>query len=315
VLNITAQNSAEGAKAYFSKSDYLSEGQELVGEWQGEAAKALGLSGTVQKKDFDLLCDNFNPATGEQLTKVTREGRRVGYDMTFSAPKSVSVVHALTGDESVMTAFRDSIRETMKDMEQEFATRVRKGGQDIDRTTGNWVVAEFVHLTSRPVDQVPCPQLHMHAFVFNATYDHIEDQWKAGQFGDLKRDAYYWQAVQQARFANKLQEVGYSVNRTKDAFEITGVPKSVLEKFSLRTKVIEDAAERLGIINPKSKAKLGATTRERKNDRYSYNELIDLWKKRLTPEEHGAVVHAFADKDPHKPVMENATHAQYAVEH
>jgi conjugative relaxase-like TrwC/TraI family protein len=315
VLNITAQQSSEGAKSYFAKSDYLSEGQELVGEWQGEAAKMLGLSGIVQKEDFDRLCDNINPRTGESLTAVTREGRRVGYDFTFSAPKSISVVHALTGDESILDAFRSSIHETMRDMEGEFATRVRKGGHDVDRPTGNWCVAEFVHLTSRPVNGVACPQLHMHAFTFNATYDAIEDQWKAGQFGDIKRDAYYWQAVQQARFANKLQAAGYSIRRTKDAFEIVGIPQSAMDKFSLRTQIIEQAAERLGIVNPKSKAKLGATTREFKNDRYSYGDLVEIWQKRLAPEELAAVSNAFADKHPGKPVIRNATHAQYAVDH
>ena len=315
MLNILEQKSADGAKAYFNRADYLSEGQELVGEWRGNAAESLGLRGTVDKNSFDLLCDNINPQTGESLTKSTREGRRVGYDFTWSAPKSVSVVHALTRDEAVLTAFRNSIRETMTDMEAEFKARVRKGGQEWDRTTGNWCVAEFVHLTSRPVNEVPCPQMHMHAFVFNATHDHVEDQWKAGQFGDLKRDAYYWQAVQQARFANKLQEAGYSVSRTKDAFEITGVPKSVLDKFSLRTKVIEEAADRLGIVNPKSKAKLGATTREKKNDRYTHDDLVKKWDERLTASERAAVHGAFKEQQPQKVEMRNAEHARYAVDH
>jgi hypothetical protein len=114
MLNITTSTSSEGAKAYFSKSDYLSEGQELVGEWHGEAARRLGLFGTVQKEHFDNLCDNLYPRTGEQLTAATRENRRVGYDMTWSAPKSISVVHALTQDDAIMEAFRSSIHETMR---------------------------------------------------------------------------------------------------------------------------------------------------------------------------------------------------------
>lgn len=187
MLNITEQKSADGAKAYFSKSDYLFEGQELVGQWQGQAAEWLGLRGTVNKEAFDKLCDNIDPRTGEPLTAITRDGRRVGYDFTWSAPKSISVVHAQTGDEAIIDSFRNSIRETMRDMETEMSTRVRKGGQSVDRITSNWAVAEFTHLTSRPVDGVACPQLHMHAFTFNATYDAVEDQWKAGQFGEGKR--------------------------------------------------------------------------------------------------------------------------------
>src|SRR4029077_4808420 len=126
-----------------------------------------------------------------------------------------------------------------------------------DRTSGNWAYAEFIHLTSRPVNGLPCPQLHAHCFVANASYDVVENQWKAGQFGKIKGDGYYWQAVQQVRFANRLQELGYSIHKTKDAFEIDGVPETVLKKFSLRTGVIERVAAKLGITDPKAKAKLG----------------------------------------------------------
>ncbi len=170
----------------------------------------LGLYGQVDKPSFDSLCDNLHPKTGEQLTKITRDGRRVGYDFTWSAPKSVSVMHALTGDASIMDAWRETVRETMDQMELEMQARLRKGGQEADRTTANWTWAEFTHLCARPVNNIPCPQLHSHCFVQNATFDLPEEQWKAGQFGKIKGDAYYWQAVQQARFAVRLEELGFA---------------------------------------------------------------------------------------------------------
>jgi conjugative relaxase-like TrwC/TraI family protein len=183
----------------------------------------------------------------------------------------------MTGDERIVKAFRDSIDDTMSEMEEDMQARVRKGGVEQDRTTGNLTWAEFVHLTSRPVDGMPCPQLHSHVFAFNATYDAIESRWKAGQFGKIKGDAYYWQAVQQARFANRLQELGYSVRKTKDAFEISGIPDSTLKKFSLRTSQIDRVAEKLGITDPKVKAKLAATTREAKLGSIPYPELVERW--------------------------------------
>lgn len=289
MLNVTPQRSSEGAKSYFAKSDYYSEGQELVGNWGGKGAVLLGLFGEVNKHAFDRLCDNLHPKTGEALTPVTRENRRVGYDFTWSAPKSVSVVHALTGDERIVRAFRESVHETMSEMEAEMQARVRKGRADDDRTTGNMAWAEFVHLTSRPVDGLPCPQLHSHCFAFNATYDVTEGTWKAGQFGKIKGDGYYWQAVQQARFAGALQSLGYGVRKTKDAFEITGVPENVLKKFSLRTMQIEKVAQALGITDPKAKAKLGATTREAKLDSIPYPQLVSKWDKLLTPDERVAL--------------------------
>ena len=110
----------------------------------------------------------------------------------------------MTEDPAVLDAFRASVHDTMRDIEAEMKARVRKGGRNEERVTGNLAYAEFVHFTSRPVDGLPDPQLHAHCFVFNATYDPEEGAWKAGQFRDLKRDAPYWQAAFRVRLVNRL---------------------------------------------------------------------------------------------------------------
>jgi len=317
MLNITVQANAAGAKSYFAQqSEYYAGGRdEFIGEWGGKGAAMLGLSGLVDKRAFDQLCDNINPQTGKPLTKITRDNRRVGYDFTWSAPKSVSVVHALTGDESIVEAFRDSVRETMSEMEQEVGVRVRKDKQDFDRTSSNWSYAEFVHLTSRPVKGISSPQLHIHAFAFNASFDGDENQWKAAQMGALKDNGYFWQAVQQARFAGKLQELGYSIKPTKHAFEIDGVPQSVNEKFSQRSRLIDSVAEKLGIVSAKIKAKLGATTREAKNKSIPYDELLDIWESRITKEEASAIGIVAQEKSPRAAIARDAAHVRFAAEH
>src|ERR1700682_538878 len=192
MIRITQQDSAKAAKSYYATADYYSEGQELVGSWGGKGASRLGLKGTVDKFSFERLCDNLDPRTGKPLTVRTRAERRVGYDFTFSVPKSVSLLYALSGDQDIMDAFRGAVDETMREVEAEMKTRVRRKGQDTDRTTGNMVWAEFIHTTSRPVDGLPDPQLHSHVFAFNSTWDDAESRWKAGQFGDIKRDAAYF---------------------------------------------------------------------------------------------------------------------------
>ena len=144
-------------------------------------------------------------------------------------------------------------------------TRVRTGRQDSDRTTGNMVWAEFIHTTSRPVDGIPDPQLHAHVFVFNSTWDDEEERWKAGQFRELKRDAPYFQAAFRVRLANKLQDLGFGVERKRDDFEIAGIPADMLKRFSRRTALIEKVAEEKGITDPDRKAELGAETREKKD--------------------------------------------------
>src|SRR5262249_20664057 len=155
MIRISQQDNAGAAKSYYSKADYYSEGQEIVGSWGGKGAERLGLEGTVDKRSFERLCDNLDPHTGKKLTVRTRSERTVGYDFTFSAPKSVSLLYALTGDRGVLDAFRAAVDETMREMEAEMKTRVRKKGADLDRTTGNMVWAEFIHTTSRPVDSIP----------------------------------------------------------------------------------------------------------------------------------------------------------------
>src|SRR5438876_11525540 len=149
----------------------------------------------------------------------------------------------------------------MREMEAEMKTRVRKERMDSDRTTGNMVWAEFIHTTSRPVGGLPDPQLHAHVFVFNTTWDEEEQRWKAGQFSELKRDAPYFQAAFRVRLAGRLQDLGFGVERKRDDFEIAGIPKDVLGRFSRRTALIEKVAQEKGISDPKRKDGLGAETR------------------------------------------------------
>lgn len=289
MLRITQNSSAEGAKSYYSTADYYSEGQELEGSWRGKAAARLGLSGSVERENWDSLCDNRDPNTGKTLTARQKTPRRIGYDINFHVPKSVSVLYSLTKDDRILEAFRDSVRATMDDMEAEMQTRVRVGGRNEDRTTGNLVWGEFVHFTARPVDGVPDPHLHAHCFAFNTTWDESESRWKAGQFAGLKRDAPYFEAVFHSRLARGLEELGLSVERTRKGWEIDGVPMSVVRKFSRRTALIEKTATEKGVIDPQSKGELGAKTRERKRKEMSLAELRQEWRSRLTAEEHGAI--------------------------
>src|SRR5271168_2335650 len=135
MIRISQQESASGAKRYYATADYYSEGQELVGSWGGKGAERLGLSGTVDKDSFERLCDNLHPQTGEPLTVRTRAERTVGYDFTFSVPKSVSLLYAMSGDQDILGAFRAAVDETMRDIEVEMKTRVRMNREDCNRTT------------------------------------------------------------------------------------------------------------------------------------------------------------------------------------
>ena len=316
MLRITQQDSANGAKKYYASADYYSEGQEIVGLWGGQGARLLGLGGVVDKEAFERLCDNLNPKDGKQLTVRTRSERTVGYDFTFSVPKSVSLLYALTGDHDIMDAFRLAVNETMRDIESEMKTRVRRGGRDENRDTGNMVWAEFIHTTSRPVDGVPDPQLHAHCFAFNSTWDDQERRWKAGQFRELKRDAPYFQAAFRVRLANKLQDLGFGVERKRDDFEVMGIPAAVTKRFSRRTELIEKVAEERGITDPKKKDELGAETREKKNKAMGWNELRRQWDSRLTDKERQEIAATHRREVTYaRPVSGEGQAVDYAIEH
>ena len=173
MLRVVAHKSAAAARKYYSeglhREDYYSEKQEVVGRWHGKAAQLMGLSGDVTPEAFAALIENRHPGTGERLTGRTNSDRVVGYDLNFHAPKSLSVLHALTGDTEILDAFRSAVVETMAEIEERTSTRVRVKGAQANRLTGNFAWAEFVHFTARPVGGIPDPQLHVHCFTFNAT--------------------------------------------------------------------------------------------------------------------------------------------------
>src|SRR5580700_705343 len=162
MLFINHRANAQEAKDYFTRhmdrSDYyLRDAQEMPGQWHGLGSELLGLSGTVDKERYFALCDNLNPATGERLTPHTKGNRRILYDFTFDAPKSVSLAYELGGDDRVMDAFRSAVKDTMSEMEGAMMARVRSNKRREDRATSNMVWAEFIHRTTRPVDGIPDP--------------------------------------------------------------------------------------------------------------------------------------------------------------
>ena len=287
MLRITVSTSSAGAKKYFreglAREDYYSKDQVIQGRWFGLGAERLGLGEIIQKEDFYRLCDNLNPNTGESMTGRTKSDRRVGFDCMVTAPKSVSLLLELTQDERIVEVFQEAVASMMKDMEKEARVRVTNGDAFETVKSGNLLGGVFIHTTARPVNGVPDPALHAHPFVFNHSWDEEKQQWKAVDFGNLKRDAPYFEAVMDARLAKGMYEIGYDIERHKRGWDIAGIEKSTLDKFSLRTQQIEEYAREKGIVDDRQKDGIGAITREDKNQEgeYSKEDLRRIWWQRL----------------------------------
>ena len=225
----------------------------------------LDTSKPVTKNEFEALLQGRHPETGKKLAQRIRQDRRPGIDFTFSVPKSLSIVWAATKDERILDALRETVRETMaKDVEPLIHRRVRDGANANTtnrKQTGNMVYADFLHKTSRPVDGVVDPHLHCHAFALNITME--KNRCFAAEYAEAMRQLPSLQAKFDARLAKRLEsELGYAVEkvafkqsgRMKTGWELKGISRSTIEKFSLRTKQIEDAAAAEGITDAEAKS-------------------------------------------------------------
>jgi conjugative relaxase-like TrwC/TraI family protein len=160
MLTMKAQYSLRNAESYFREhlgvGDYYMEGRSVSGQWIGEGAEKLGLSGVTTEKDFLNLCRNIHPRTNEQLTprlnskrvSVDKNGvvhesanRRVFYDFTLSPPKSVSIAALVGNDQRIIEAHDEAVQVAMRELQTSAATRVRKQNQYAHRVTGNMVGA------------------------------------------------------------------------------------------------------------------------------------------------------------------------------
>ena len=304
MVTAKTQYSLKNAQEYFEEhlcvGDYYDEGQRVAGEWVGLGAERLGLSGKVGANDFLRLCENQHPATGEKLTQrlnTTRmngdenaANRRIFYDFTFSPPKSVSLAGFLGNDERIFQAHTRAVQTALKEFEAFAATRIRIGGTRNERLTGNFVAALFQHDTSRALD----PHLHTHCLVFNATFDQVENRWKALENYELLRARKFAENVYYHELARDLRSFGYRiVSRVRGDFQVEGIPKELCERFSKRHAQIDATLEQLLADKPELKngniqelrARLAEAERTRKQKELSRHELRTLWDAQLSQSE------------------------------
>jgi conjugative relaxase-like TrwC/TraI family protein len=305
VVTAKTQYNLQNAKEYFEEhlcvGEYYDEGQRVAGQWFGLGAERLGLTSRVGAEAFLRLCENRHPASGETLTQRLNStrvdeasdntaNRRIFYDFTFSPPKSVSVAALVGADDRILEAHAHAVRSALKEFEAFATTRVRIGKANCDRSTGNFTAAMFTHDTSRALD----PHLHTHCIVFNATFDAVENRWKALQNFELLRARKFAENVYYHELARKLRGFGYEIrNLARGDFQIEGISEAVCERFSKRDAEIDKALVKLLASKPELKsanfkalrAQLAVETRAKKHKDLSHAELRSLWNSQLSEAE------------------------------
>jgi conjugative relaxase-like TrwC/TraI family protein len=272
-------SSIEGALNYFSehmkKGDYLTQGGVSQMVWCGRGASKLGLNGEVREEDFARLCAGKHPETGKNLTVREKANRRVCYFAQISAPKDVSIALLIGEDKRIEQWWKDSVQETLREIEAVTETRVRGGGKDEDRVTGNMVAAVVTHDASRGLD----PQIHTHLCVMNVTYDEVEKRWKGVQPSNFYRYQSFFREVSYNKLAQRMKEGGYELEPSRlMGFDIKGFPESVRKKFSKRRDEILEAAAKVGAKSQDSLQAIASNTRAAKQ-KISVAELRSAWVK------------------------------------
>jgi conjugative relaxase-like TrwC/TraI family protein len=278
MLSMAAIGSGAGAANYYAGDNYYTDGQLTEASlWAGQGAEMLGLSGKVDANVFEAVLAGNLP-NGEVIPAGTRGEHRPGLDMTFSAPKSVSLLAYIGGDERLLSAHIDAVKASLSWAEKTFAeARVSKGrGQEVVGT-GNLLVALFQHDTSRLLD----PQAHVHAVIANATKA-PDGKWRALAEYALWQGKTTIASVYNAEFRQHVEALGYRTEPTgkHGQFEITGIDRKVIMAFSQRRAEIEQEATKLEHNTPAAMAAVTLRTRGDKPENVDRETLHAEWQDR-----------------------------------
>ena len=289
VVSIGAIASAAQGVSYFERDGYYAKGDPRhldASAWAGRGAEALELRGPVEPGVFQDVMEGTVPdGTGRRLGRRERDGsvtHRPGRDLTFSAPKSVSIVAMLGGDAAVAAAQDAAVRRTLAWLEAStIQTRIRDPESGLLVHTGGqkMVAATFRHEVSRNLD----PQLHTHAVVANMVQGD-DGKWRTMSNEPLYRRQKLIGMVYRSELARELAALGYGIEKTHadGRFEIAGVPRGIVEAFSTRRAEIEAAMEARGLgdtaSNPQLAERAALMTRAHKRE-VDREALLASWRE------------------------------------
>jgi conjugative relaxase-like TrwC/TraI family protein len=231
---------------YYTVGDYYTKGGEEPSEWGGRLAPELGLSGKVDPAAFQELL--AGRVAGQQLGRHRVGGEiqhHPGWDFAVNAPKSVSIMALVAGDERIIAAHEQAVTTALCYLEEHAALRRREEGDIVHETTGRLLFARFTEHASRELD----PHLHTHVVVLNMTNGQ-----EGAPMASLETRAMYAEQmvagqIYRNELAHGLRERGFEIDfdPRRGLFEITGVPKDFIRETSQRAQQINAHASEHGL--------------------------------------------------------------------
>ena len=289
MLSIGALGSAaQGARYYENDGYYAKDDPEhrQASAWFGKGSQELGLEGPVDPDTFRAVLEGKVPdGTGTELGRRGKDGKilhRPGRDLTFSAPKSVSLAALVGGDARIVDAHDRAVKAVLGWVEKNAAeTRMKDPvtGQMIRAGDQKIVATTFRHDTSRNLD----PQLHTHAVLANMV------QGEDGKWRTMANEGLYERQkligmLYRNELAGSLAKLGYDIEKTHadGRFEIGGISREAIEAFSTRRAEIEAAMNERGLgataDNPRLAERVSLMTRAKKRD-IDRSELSGVWER------------------------------------
>jgi conjugative relaxase-like TrwC/TraI family protein len=266
---------AEGLEEYYTGA------REAPGLWVGNSAERLGLSGEVDGEALHRVLDHRDPKTGTRLTRAQGGPQLAGFDATFCAPKSVSLLFAL-GDPEISNEVRnahDAAVSAAVRVLEDVAARSRRGKAGAERFVAEgFVAAAFRHRTSRAGD----PHLHTHVLLANLVYSPQDQRWSAldarSLYGWAKTVGYLYEVRLRVELTRRLGVEWTPVRR--GIADVKGIPKKTLRAFSRRRAEIEAHMAERGETTARAAQVATYATRKAKDRSVEAEGLVPEWRER-----------------------------------
>ncbi|AEC18835.1 TrwC [Pusillimonas sp. T7-7] len=266
------------------KDDYYGKEGDAA-QWQGQGARELGLQGVVTQEQF---VDAMRGKLGDDIalsTSIRKDSKaRAALDLTFSAPKSISIQALVGKDVKVLEAHDHAVTKTLEYLERELVRgRHKEDGVSYSEQTGNAIIAKFRHETARPTEfDEADPQLHTHSLIMNAT-KRSDGTWVSMSNEQVFKHKKLLDAVYKNEMASFLEKAGYSLRYENDNFELAHISRDQIEHFSKRGMQVQDELAKIGkdrkTASRELKQAITLATRNDKRPEITREALQASWEK------------------------------------